>query len=1807
MNSKHERPGRKSVRFEVDAVSHGKTEHFQIYDDSESDLEPPALADESDSEVEHNKFDFDSDDEEERMEKQQWFAKLQQKCKPNTLLLIQQSLFSTSPSLSTPAHRVETDNGQTGSDRTADTAGCGIQRETDNTGTSSSVDSRQRCEDGNHGIEAQERSNGESFELSEGCSTEHSGLPSSAGIQEVVEGGTAFSTSRGAPQHPDRDHEGGKVQGTPNGRCDSGCELHDVDPQRGESQLQPDEQAEDACQAVVCGTDSRRLWRRRGTCQDRGQARGEARAKGSSEEGKSETCRLDGHEQQDPSRDSDLLLRGGGRRERAREEDEELRLRHSHELDGAGREAEASEESSEQNGLSQGFRAKVRRRRKNADESPAKAMQLNELKELFFCDEPASEWEAACRVFLADSQSSKNLVAGEMHHLYNLAANLKLDETVAEPEKCAPCDFGIIEYCCEEDSEVGGIARHLGIDVLRITKDVDCLKKETLTGCLEFIRSHDRVHLHGSVPCTPWSTIQFLNIHMYGLPFQEKLHKARLLSLRQIAVFLILCRAVKEKQGTSSFEWPKNAQGWEKPLVQQLIREICYETTLVDGCSVGVRSKKTGEPILKPWRFETDCETLSKRLVGKRCSRDHKHTPCEGSETAASGRYPKELARLLVKAVFEHHLRQHQQQWQDNRNSELNEAREQLIQLATQEETNAFLELDAKRRRQLLDAARKVHVNTGHKPVAELAKLLRKQNAPLASRAAMEQVRCSSCSEHRRPDVTPAVSLGKESVPFKFLSWDIKEVTDQVNKHKYLIIIDDATRFTRAIKVLSIPKAQHKNVTTHDVLEAFESGWEEIFGLPTELRHDPEGAFVSTEMIEKMSQKGVQVCTTAGEAHWQNGLCERVIQTIFSSAARISSEQGMAVTRAVALATAAHNHLDIVHGFSPSQWALGRSPNWQNLLHEEPEDRVNISRDGHEAFSRKMLEQIQARKIWQEEDLKKKLQRAERAKHRKDRVFIPGELVYAWRLGTNKIAGSKREGLHKGAWFGPATVLGTETKLEHGAATPSNVVWIIISDRLWRCAPQQLRRASEREHSQFLLTQQKPWTFENVSSTLVHGQYRDITEEGFPDEEGGPVQEEVLEEEPPAEPAEDMEDAPEGVPDNRPKRQLERAVGNGQVYRKKSKPDSNLQRAHFLAQECGEYAGEAFFSSADCPTQVLEISFPFIEGDRALRKYLKNPEAFVVTSLKKKRVEVKEKNLNPAEQQMIREAKGKEVREFVKEHVVERVKEGEDIDMNKVMRMRWVLTWKKQEDGTKKGKARLVVLGFEDPFLGAENTSSPTLNKRSKQMLLQIAVQNEWRLSKGDVTAAFLQGRPISQSKYALAPPELAEAMNLPKGERVIKLLKSVYGLTTAPIEWFNKVNDVLREIGFEQCACDPCMWRLVENDKLVGLIGAHVDDFLITGDESLTWKEAMRILLSAFRWTPWEETKFKQCGVTIVQNPDNSITQSQAEYLSTLSEIDMKNERKNQLNSPVTETERTQLRALLGGLQWLVTQTRVDGMVDVNLLQSCVATATVETVLAANKVVRKLRQGPAELYTRRLPTDEKHHLVAWSDASWANRKDGKSTGGFLIGLCGAGVLEGKRGHVTVISWGTNKLKRVAKSSMSAELQALANAEDELHLCRLAWAEFNGFPIDLNEGDKSVEKIPGTIVIDAKSIYDALTSQNQPLQLAEKRTALELLAYLKNTEANKTETRWVHGGANLADGLTKLGAHPMLREFLETSTWSLVYDPAQQAGKKRQAKGLDKLQNENAVDFSDKFEVLAWRKLKAEWPDFCQESDDEQQ
>ena len=84
------------------------------------------------------------------------------------------------------------------------------------------------------------------------------------------------------------------------------------------------------------------------------------------------------------------------------------------------------------------------------------------------------------------------------------------------------------------------------------------------------------------------------------------------------------------------------------------------------------------------------------------------------------------------------------------------------------------------------------------------------------------------------------------------------------------------------------------------------------------------------------------------------------------------------------------------------------------------------------------------------------------------------------------------------------------------------------------------------------------------------------------------------------------------------------------------------------------------------------------------------------------------------------------------------------VPLDRIMRMRWVLTWKdppeEAPDDPKKAKARLVVLGYTDPDLVDVPGDSPTLSSKARQILYAICAANCWKLCKGDIKTAFLQG-----------------------------------------------------------------------------------------------------------------------------------------------------------------------------------------------------------------------------------------------------------------------------------------------------------------------------------------------------------------------------------------------------------------------------------------------------------------------------------
>ena len=85
----------------------------------------------------------------------------------------------------------------------------------------------------------------------------------------------------------------------------------------------------------------------------------------------------------------------------------------------------------------------------------------------------------------------------------------------------------------------------------------------------------------------------------------------------------------------------------------------------------------------------------------------------------------------------------------------------------------------------------------------------------------------------------------------------------------------------------------------------------------------------------------------------------------------------------------------------------------------------------------------------------------------------------------------------------------------------------------------------------------------------------------------------------------------------------------------------------------------------------------------------------------------------------------------------------------------------------------------------------------------------------------FLNGE-INEDVYLLPPPDL----QLQKS-KVLKLKKALYGLCRAQYCWWVKLCRILQKLGWIQSDWDPCVFY--KEDMILGF---HVDDILITGDD---------------------------------------------------------------------------------------------------------------------------------------------------------------------------------------------------------------------------------------------------------------------------------------------------------------------------------------------------------------------------------------
>lgn len=466
----------------------------------------------------------------------------------------------------------------------------------------------------------------------------------------------------------------------------------------------------------------------------------------------------------------------------------------------------------------------------------------------------------------------------------------------------------------------------------------------------------------------------------------------------------------------------------------------------------------------------------------------------------------------------------------------------------------------------------------------------------------------------------------------------------------------------------------------------------------------------------------------------------------------------------------------------------------------------------------------------------------------------------------------------------------------------------------------------------------------------------------------------------------------------------------------------------------------------------------------------------------------------------------------------------------KCISTRWVCTIKETKDGSIQ-KARLVVRGFEDTDRHGIQKDSPTCAKESLRIVLAIAAQKGWKPHTMDIKTAFLQGMDLSRDIFIWPPKEAGE-----KDGHVWHLRKCVYGLIDASMHWYKKVKEVMIKCGATTSNVDPAIfyWNS-EGSGLKGILASHVDDFLWAGNNNFeqTVISQVRMLLNVGQE---ESDSFRYIGLDLCSLGGN-ILLSQKHYANSIQPIQISKNRASQKDSKLDTTELDIMRSRIGQILWVANQTRPDVSFDASTLASAFKNGTVANILETNKVIRKVQSENVCLKFQQLGGDSSVKLVIYSDASLGNLSDGGSQGGYFI------ILTGDNGLFSPIAWQSKKIRRVVRSTLSAEALALSDAVDVgVYLAQLY--------TEVTVGEAKPELLPIECITDNHSLFDTIHSTNH---VKEKRLRMEISSIKELLMSQQIQTlRWSPTKTQLADCLTKSGASSLaLLKLLEEGVWGI--------------------------------------------------------
>eukprot|EP00435_Cladocopium_sp_Y103_P001293 s456_g1.t1 len=406
---------------------------------------------------------------------------------------------------------------------------------------------------------------------------------------------------------------------------------------------------------------------------------------------------------------------------------------------------------------------------------------------------------------------------------------------------------------------------------------------------------------------------------------------------------------------------------------------------------------------------------------------------------------------------------------------------------------------------------------------------------------------------------------------------------------------------------------------------------------------------------------------------------------------------------------------------------------------------------------------------------------------------------------------------------------------------------------------------------------------------------------------------------------------------------------------------------------------------------------------------------------------------------------------------------------HRIMGSRFVIVKKPEEDIIETGKAvdpnnlshwkvkaRWCLQGHLDPDLTAKvnagQLQSPTLSQMGRTVLFQLMATFRWQLQLGDVKGAFLEAGPLPKCYRPLYARIPAEGIPGIEEDCLIEVLGNVYGQNDAPAAWYKVFNDEVLKAGFERSKFDNCLYWLKEDGRLVGALGAHVDD-TATGGSGVKYQKALAYLKQRFPYRKWRVNEGEFCGAHYRQDVQTmAIHMSQKNFAEALKPVHLPQRRKSDRQAKLDPKEISILRGINGSLNWISTQSRPDLAAQTSISQQSFPDPTVHHLLEANNVIRRAKQfADLEVTFQPIPA-EKLRLCCHSDAAWAN-VGVHTQAGYVIGFTTDELDVGKETTWTPAVWKSFKLSRAVGSTLAAEAQSMVAATGTLEWTSLLLAE----------------------------------------------------------------------------------------------------------------------------------------------------------